>query len=158
MNLSGIQALLGDYRLCDTAYPATARLQRTLSMVAHILREPAQLVPQLLGRIEPGVPDLTRLLDGQPGANYGLPQPSQEGLNITQRLMLQLPDMTSASRVDLIDRPLSLNGLLERAKASLRGPRWMPELGGLAQAGALVYILKGHALGHSIALSADGRP
>ena len=160
LNLSGIQALLSDYLLCHSAYPATARLHRTLSMIAHILRvSPCQLIPQLLGRIAPGVPDITPLLNAQPGANYGLPPPSQEGLNVTQRLMLQLPDLNIEHHgVDLIDRTLSLDGLLERAKASLRGPQWVPEPGGLAQAGALIYTLEGHERAvTSVALSADGR-
>ncbi len=160
LNLNGIQALLSDFQLCVSAYPSTARLHRTLSMVAHILREnPDQLVSQLLGRIAPGVPDIAPLLNGQPGANFGLPPPSQDGLNITQRLMLQLPDVNiEHNGVDLINRTLSLDGLLERAKASLHGPRWLPELGGLTQAGALVFILQGHDnTVTSVALSADGR-
>jgi WD40 repeat protein len=160
LNLSGIQALLSDYRLCHSAYPATARLHRTLTMVAHILREhPDQLIPQLLGRIAPGVPDITPLLNGQPGANYGLPPPSQEGLNESaQQLMPQLPGLNIEHHsVDLIGRTLSLDSLLERAKASLRSPRWVPELGGLVQAGALVYTLQGHEYRvTSVALSADG--
>ena len=160
LNLGGIQALLSDYRLCTSAYPATARLHRTLSMVAHILREhPNQLIPQLLGRIAPGVPDITALLDGLPGANYSLPPPTAEGLGITQRLMLHMPDLTIERQgVDLINRTLSLDGLLERAKASIRGKRWVPDLGGLQQPGALIYTLQAH--GHSVtsvALSADGR-
>ena len=160
LNHSGIEALLSDYRFCQNAYPATARLHRTLSMVAHILRDhPQQLIPQLLGRIAPGVPDIRPLLDGTPGANYSLPSPSQEGLNVTQRLMLQLPVLNVEQQgVGLIDRTLSLDGLLERARASLPGPRWIPELGGLAQAGALVYTLQGHRNRvTSVALSANGR-
>ena len=160
LNLSGIQALLGDYRLCRSADPATARLHRTLTMAAHILREhPDQLIPQLLGRIAPGVPDMAPLVDGQPGANYGLPPSSQEGLNITQRLILQLPDLNIEQRGGgLIDHTLSLDGLLERARVSIRGPRWVPEFGGLSQAGALVYTLKGHEGPiRSVALSTDGR-
>ena len=161
LNLSGIQALLSDYLLCDSAYPATARLHRTLTMVAHILREhPDQLIPQLLGRIAPGVPDITPLLNGQPGANYGLPPPSQEGLNESGRqLMQELPGLNIEHHgADLIDRTLSLDSLLERAKALLRGPRWVPELGGLNQASALVYTLQGHGNRvASVALSADGR-
>jgi WD40 repeat protein len=160
LNHSGIEALLSDYRFCESAYPATARLHRTLSMIAHILREhPDQLIPQLLGRIRPGVPDIAPLLNGKPGANYSLPSPSQEGLNVTQRLMLQRPVLNVEQQgAGLIDRALSLDGLLERAKASLLSPRWIPELGGLAQAGALVYTLQGHRNRvTSVALSANGR-
>ncbi len=162
LNLSGIEALLSDYLFCLSAYPATARLHRTLSMIAHILREhPDQLIPQLLGRITSGVPD--RRLDGLPGANFSLPSPSQEGLNVTQRLMLKLTVLMPVLNfeqpgVSPIDRTLSLDGLLERAKASLAHPRWIPELGGLAQAGALVYTLQGHrSRVTSVALSANGR-
>ena len=162
LNHSGIEALLSDYRFCQNAYPATARLHRTLSMIAHILREhPDQLIAQLLGRITPGVPE--RRLDGLPGANVSLPLPSQEGLNVTQRLMLKLPVPMPVlnfdqSGVSTIDSTLSLDGLLERARASLSRPRWIPDLGGLAQAGALVYTLQGHrSRVTSVALSANGR-
>ena len=156
---SGIQALLKDYEYCETAYPATARLHRTLSMVQHILRHhPEQLIPQLLGRIVPGVPDIRPLLDGRPGANFGLPPPTQEGLNVTQRHMLRAPQLEIEHRgPSLIDRTLSLDALLERAKASIRGAMWVPELGGLAQAGALIRVMSGHEnVVTSVAVSADG--
>ncbi|MFO1404835.1 MAG: hypothetical protein U1E96_09665 [Azonexus sp.] len=160
LNLSGVEAMLNDYRLCKAAYPATARLHRTLSMIAHILRDhPNQLIPQLLGRIAPGVPDVTPLLNREPGANYGLPPPSQAGLDLTQRLMLQLPELAiDHPGVDLIDRTLSLDGLLERTRASIRTPVWIPDFGTLPQAGPLVMVLQGHEDSvTSVALSADGR-
>ena len=160
LRLSGIQPLLNDYQYCDHAYPATARLHRTLSMVSHILREhPEQLIPQLLGRIAPGVPDIRPLLDGQPGANFGLPPPTQEGLNLTERLMLQTPQLDiEQAGLNLIDRTLRLDGLLERARASIRGEMWVPELGGLGQAGALVRVMVGHeSLVTSVAVSPDGK-
>ena len=160
LRLSGIQALLNDYQYCDHAYPATARLHRTLSMVSHILREhPEQLIPQLLGRIAPGVPDIRPLLDGQPGANFGLPPPTQEGLNLTERLMLQTPQLDiEQTAPNLIDRTLRLDGLLERARASIRGEMWVPELGGLEQAGSLVRVMVGHEGSvTSVAVSPDGK-
>ncbi len=145
----GVHALLHDYLYCDAAWPATARLHRTLSMVAHILQaDPGQLVPQLLGRIAPGVPDLRALLDSRPGANYGLPPPGRDGLDATQRMLLQAPDLEiERAGPGLLDRTVRLDGLLQRARASLVGPRWVPEPGGLAQAGPLVGVLKGHAGG-----------
>ncbi len=159
LNLSGIRALLTDYGLCVSTYPATARLHRTLSVVAHILHEhPDQLIPQLLGRIAPGVPALTALLDGQSSANYSLPPPTNEELDISQRRILQMPDLTIDDQgMDSIDRTRSLDALLERTKASIQGPRWIPELGGLQQAGPLIYVLQGHeASVLSVALSVDG--
>jgi len=160
LRLSGIDALLSDYLYCNNAYPATGRLHRTLSMVSHILRHhPEQLVPQLLGRIAPGVPDLRPLLEGQAGANYGLPPPTQEGLSITERLMMQTPQLDIERRGPwLIDHTLRLDGLLERARASIQRPTWVPELGGLAQAGALIRILAGHwAHVYFVAFSPNGK-
>lgn len=157
---SGILALLADYRLCHNVYPATARLHRTLSMIAHILRPyPEQLVPQLLGRIAPEVPDIASLLVGAPGTNCSLLPPAQNGLNITQRSVLRLPDMNIEQLgVNLVDRTQSLDVLLVRARASLGGPRWIPELDVLGQAGPLLYNLQGHTgYVRSVAMSADGR-
>ena len=160
LNQSGIQPLLKDYSYCDHAYPATARLHRTLSMVSHILSEhPEQLIPQMLGRIAPGVPDMRPLLDGQPSANFGLPPPTQEGLSLTARLMLQEPKLEiEQTGPDFIDRTLRLDGFLERARASIQGEIWVPELGGLEQAGPLVRILDGHeGWVESVTVSPDGK-
>ena len=129
-------------------------------MLFRSLREhPEQLIPQLLGRIAPGVPDIRPLLDGQPGANFGLPPPTQEGLNVTERLMLQTPELDiEQSGPNLIDRTLRLDGLLERARASIRSEMWVPELGGLEQAGALVRVMVGHKYAvTSVAVSPDGK-
>ena len=160
LNQSGIQALLNDYDYCDNAYPAAARLHRTLSMVSHILREhPEQLIPQMLGRIAPGVPDIRPLLDGQPGANFGLPVPSQQGLDESQRLMLQMPQLDIEQvGPNLIDRTVRLDGFLERARALIQGEMWVPELGGLAQAGALVRVINGNEFSvNRVAVSPDGK-
>jgi len=160
LNQSGIEALLNDYNYCDHASPATARLQRTLSMAAHILRKhPAQLIPQMLGRIAPGVPDMRPLLDGQPGANFSLPPFAQEILSETEQLMLQAPQLDiEQAGPSFIDRTLQLDGFLERARAMIQGSIYVPELGGLAQAGALVRIMEGHKGDvYSVAVSPDGK-
>jgi WD40 repeat protein len=48
----GVQALLADYSRSRVEEPPLKRLERTLSMSAHILRRsPQQLAPQLLGRL-----------------------------------------------------------------------------------------------------------
>ena len=160
LSQSGIQALLNDYDYCDNAYPAAARLHRTLSMVSHILREhPEQLIPQMLGRIAPGVPDLRPLLDGQVGASFGLPPPTQEGLGESLRLMLRTPQLDIEQvGPNLIDRTVRLDGFLERARTLIQGETWVPELGSLAQAGALVRVITGHEdLVTSVAVSPDGK-
>lgn len=155
----GVHALLRDYLYCDAAWPATARLHRTLSMVAHILQaDPGQLIPQLLGRIAPGVPDLRALLDSRPGANFGLPPPGRDGLNATERLLLQAPDLEiERAGPGLVAETLRLDGLLERARSAVVGPRWLPEFGGLKQAENLILVLKGHSDDvFSVAISPDG--
>jgi len=55
LNRTGIPALLKDYIYVGEPQPLPiARLERTLSMTAHILQqEPQQLIPQLLGRLPP---------------------------------------------------------------------------------------------------------
>jgi WD40 repeat protein len=159
LNQSGIRALLNDYQYCDNAYPAVARLHRTLSMVSHILREhPEQFIPQMLGRIAPGVPDLRPLLDGQPGANFGLPPPNREGLGETLKLMLQTPQLDiEQAGPNLIDHTARLDGFLERARAKIEGEMWVPQLGGLAQAGALIRVLNHQDTVMSVAVSPDGK-
>ena len=72
--------------------------------------------------------------------------------------MLQTPQLDiEQTGPNLIDRTLRLDGLLERARASTRGAKWVPELGGLAQAGALVRVLMHKRAVTSVAISPDGK-
>jgi WD domain, G-beta repeat/Caspase domain len=160
LNASGVDALLKDYDYCESAYPSTARLQRTLSMISHILRiRPEELIPQMLGRIAPGIADITALLNKEQGANYGFALPSDEALGLSERLVLQQQSLdVEVNRLDWIDRTLRLDGFLERARAKIAGPELIPALGGLAQAGALVRVMQDHpTLVNSVAFSGDGR-
>ncbi|MEY4563669.1 MAG: hypothetical protein RLZZ618_2946, partial [Pseudomonadota bacterium] len=159
LRLSGVQALLNDFGYCTSTYQAVARLHRTLTMVSHILRDhPEEFIPQMLGRLAPGMPDVSALIDEKPGANFGLPPLSPEDIASSGRVGLaglQLPITQIGAHLN--DQTLRLDGFLERARASVRGPLWVPELGALEQAGPLLHVLERHTSSVScVAVGSDG--